>query len=688
MTGKLSTHRLLPAVMVLLAVAVRLPSLGWGLPDVEEEAFPLRKALTMGGFTGEPRTLDPETAGWPSLSIYLQMILQHLVYGIGRMAGAFRTPADFERFYAEDPTFLILLSRAFGVLAAAVVVWVGTRIAVSRGGVGGGVLAGGLLALSPLLVRESQRITPDILVAALAALSVYSILNVYARGSRKDYLLAGLWIGLGVSAKYTPAVFGASLILVHVLAVRGREGGSWRRALADGRMWAAAGIAVAAFVLTSPFALLNLAVLQRDVGAQLQHLGTAHLGQEGRINGHWAYLRETLGPGLGWPALLLGVAGLALGVLRKSRFWWAVALCFLPFFAALGFLSTHFDRWILPVLLPVALGTVPVWDAIRERAAGRGRRVERAAFAVLAAAILLPPAWGTAGHHLEMSKPSTMALARDFLLARFPAGSEILAEPYSLVRGPTMQRAADPPPGSGWRLLRLPIYVVRADQSGIYYDLRHYLSFDAVVVADAVADRYRAQPHLFPEHNRFYEDLAEYAAELAAFEGGDDARGAGITVYALPPAGRKRLLAERGPLPPAYYGPYEMVFNTRRYILFFHSLIKFALARNDYESVAFYCRAMSRTTSGESRLNYMKELIRAKLLLEDVASAERTIEEYRRVRPDDAFALACLGRIHELRGELRQAAALYSRAAVADGRGEVPWVRGRLEELRRGGGER
>ncbi len=36
--------------LALLGVAVRLPRLNWGLPDIEEEALPMKKALEMWGW--------------------------------------------------------------------------------------------------------------------------------------------------------------------------------------------------------------------------------------------------------------------------------------------------------------------------------------------------------------------------------------------------------------------------------------------------------------------------------------------------------------------------------------------------------------------------------------------------------------------------------------------------------------
>ncbi len=66
----------LVAGLTVLAIAVRLPNLDWGLPHIEEEAFPLKKAFAMWGWADGRVQLDPETAGWPSLSFYVHLLMQ------------------------------------------------------------------------------------------------------------------------------------------------------------------------------------------------------------------------------------------------------------------------------------------------------------------------------------------------------------------------------------------------------------------------------------------------------------------------------------------------------------------------------------------------------------------------------------------------------------------------------------
>src|SRR5580765_5315405 len=85
----------LEVALVLVALALRLPHLGWGLPEVEEEALPMKQALAMWGWDSGHGTLDPGVAGWPSLSFYIQLALQHLHYWIGRLSGAFANRDDY-----------------------------------------------------------------------------------------------------------------------------------------------------------------------------------------------------------------------------------------------------------------------------------------------------------------------------------------------------------------------------------------------------------------------------------------------------------------------------------------------------------------------------------------------------------------------------------------------------------------
>src|SRR5262245_53626361 len=231
--------------LAALAVLVRVPHLAWGLPDLDEEAFPMKKAFDMWGWGRGSLDLDPRTAGWPSLSFYAHLLLQHLQFWVGRMFGAFSDRYDYFVAAWVDRASLLLVARTLSVAAAAAVVWVAARVARRLAGLEAAWLVAGLLAVSPLLIEYSQLVTPDILAALFAALAVDRILRVHDRGLLRDYLWAGIWIGLGISSKYTPLLMIPGLFVAHALRPTANRVGL--------RPWLAIAAAGAAFALTSPY---------------------------------------------------------------------------------------------------------------------------------------------------------------------------------------------------------------------------------------------------------------------------------------------------------------------------------------------------------------------------------------------------------------------------------------------------
>src|SRR5438132_10780736 len=187
----------LELALVALALLVRLPHLGWGLPEIEEEALPMKQALAMWGWDSGRLTLDPGVAGWPSLSFYIQLALQHLHFWVGRMFGAFASRDDYFVSYWLDNGPILLVARAAAVVATVGIVWCAARLARRLAGVEAGIVVGGALALSPLLIAYAQMVTPDLWVALFAALAVARSVAIQPDGRPADYVSAGVWSGHG-----------------------------------------------------------------------------------------------------------------------------------------------------------------------------------------------------------------------------------------------------------------------------------------------------------------------------------------------------------------------------------------------------------------------------------------------------------------------------------------------------------
>ena len=103
------------AVAVALALGLRLWHLRAGLPEFLDEAIPFRYALAMwDGATGRV-DWNPHFLQYPSLTLYLNLLLQRAHLALGTWLGWFRGPADYTLAFAVDPTPMVLAARLLAV---------------------------------------------------------------------------------------------------------------------------------------------------------------------------------------------------------------------------------------------------------------------------------------------------------------------------------------------------------------------------------------------------------------------------------------------------------------------------------------------------------------------------------------------------------------------------------------------
>lgn len=646
--------------LALFAVLVRLPHLGWGLPVVEEEALPMKKAFAMWGWDTGHIDWNPHTAGWPSLSFYLQLMIQHLHYGIGRLSGVFHDRGDYFVSHWLDPGPLLRISRGVSILACAFTVATAGRLALRLAGRPAALLVGGLLALSPLLVEHSQLVIPDILAALFAMLAVERIVSISVRDRRSDDVWAGIWIGLGASSKYTPLLLIPGLLVAYGLRLDGRV---WR----SSRPVIALAAAAVAFLVTSPFLLLDPQARARDVAQQVLHLTSGHLGTETGGPGIIRYITHVLGPGLGWGGLVVAMAGFVWGASRGGNGWRAVLFCLVPYYLGLAFLRTQFPRYALPIAAPLALGAGALVAWIQS-ASFPGRA--KAALIMIAAAVAwTPAALGAWQYHQRQGKASTQSLADQFVRdanrnGRVFTAAEVLSLslPTERAAQAALRGATTLSPEQQQRMIAqpkydidfVPMYTVQPEEAARYYDIRHFTAHDHVVITDAVRTRYLADTVRFAAQARFYRDLDRYAVETARFTAGPDVRGAEIRVYRMPPEAIERTEQDRGVLVIPALEPTARIHMTD-YMEFHEGMARAAYLRSQWSRAARYYGAMLQ--AGEA--GWMTEvetlpLVRMLATLEERSGAKaeaiRHYESYLARVPGDTAARAALAQLRAAPG--------------------------------------
>src|SRR3954451_13059753 len=243
--------------------------------------------------------------------------------------------------FATDPSDVFTVARVvaalLGTAAVGFLYWAGARLFDRRVG----LLAGAILAVAFLPVFYSHLALNDVPTLFGVCLALAGVGGIFRHDRRRDYLLAGVGLGIGCATKYTAGI--VILPIVAAALVHGRA--------ALSRLGLAALAALVAFVLANPWSVLDFSSFRDG----LNHQSSATNGEQGgklgldQRSGILYYL-WTLTWGFGWAPTLAALGGaVGLAVREKARFWILVPapLLFLFF---MGLQGRFFGRWVMPIL--------------------------------------------------------------------------------------------------------------------------------------------------------------------------------------------------------------------------------------------------------------------------------------------------------------------------------------------------
>lgn len=370
-------------LIAVVAVLLRYPGMRWGLPDSThifsyhpDEFHSLRGAFSLV-LAGDP---NPHFFNYGSLYLYLVSVAAVLADSgaVGNMT------ADGLTQLLHDWT---LAARHLNLATAVLTVIVVFFLARALLGQKLGLVAAGALAVFPLHVLHSRYATVDVPQALFLTIALFYAVRIGKRPMTRDYLLAGLFAGLAASTKYNGAIVLIAPLVAHFCARREEGDGTVR--LVAVQPLAMLVMAAAAFILTSPYTLLDWESARRDILFEVQHMQVGEEPARSADPSGWLFhaVGLTLVTGGATVVAALGLLGLfarrlwrpALGVVVFGAVW----------FAMIAMSNVRYGRYEIALLPVVALllAAAPAAFSLR--------RVELRLFGVLLPGAALLAALGT-----------------------------------------------------------------------------------------------------------------------------------------------------------------------------------------------------------------------------------------------------------------------------------------------------
>ena len=366
---------LIAFLVFVVGFAIRLPGIGWGLPNtLHNQSYHPDEPLIFD-FVHKSTIFHPETQREYYNYGTVFYAVMRVADSVGVIAGGKHPPASFdEKAVTSSPQAwndlnsyfgqAVLWGRIAGALlgaATASIIFLILRRWISLLG----ALAGAaVIALSPAHVMHSRFMTVDVTALfflSLATLACVRLLRPELQENKawwRDVIIAAALAGVAASTRYSNALMFIPVAIA--LCIRRPQG--WTAMLL-----ATPFIAAFAFAITTPGVITDTSYFIDNFSYQASHANSGHgLVFVGRPSGFLFHIYQLM-IGITAPATVVGLIGIVYAAIRKHHWAWLLLGFFIPYYLSIGSVQVMFLRYGFPLYIGVACGFGYAISAIQRR---------------------------------------------------------------------------------------------------------------------------------------------------------------------------------------------------------------------------------------------------------------------------------------------------------------------------------
>ncbi|HZQ06878.1 MAG TPA: phospholipid carrier-dependent glycosyltransferase [Anaerolineae bacterium] len=426
-----------PCALFAVALWIRLYGNNFGLPYAEEVDEPVIMDLAIGML--RQGDWNPHWFGYPGLYIYTQTFVTWLYFLWAHSQGALRSINQLSGIHYDvrwipQPDLYIWarsVSAITGAITVVVLYGAGTRL-YSRTI---GLIAAVFFAFEFAHVQYSHFVRTDIPLTLFITITLFFAAGILKRGTRWNYALAGVGVGLTLASKYngfpvilivvaahlaqiTPQGAGISQVILHIWL-------DWRKHLP---LLLSGLCTVIAFFVFNPFALLA----PSEFFSAVRQTGDNYIFVGPQLDNALYYLNYfLLRGGFGEALTVLALGGWALTLLRHQRADVVAAIFPIGYLDVLLPWSIVNVRTALPLtpylglFAALALVIGVEWLARQMQAP---RHWVTPVLAVITLLLLIAPIVKIQQLDADMALPTTRSQATDWVRKNLPTGARVLSE--------------------------------------------------------------------------------------------------------------------------------------------------------------------------------------------------------------------------------------------------------------------